>query len=135
MPRSSLVALYRLCDRNAFLALVTGCERLLEGKARPSAQPVRSVEIVHPERQTIRRSVGEPGELEAFETTEIHAKIAGYVKNWTVNIGTAVKKGQILAELSVPELDAELKQKQAAVEQAVAKRKQAGPPSGWPRPT
>ena len=68
---------------------------------------------------------GEPGELQAFETTAIHAKIAGYVKNWTVNIGAAVKKGQILAELSVPELDAELRQKQAAIEQAVAKHKQA----------
>jgi RND family efflux transporter MFP subunit len=86
---------------------------------------VRSVEIVRPERQTIVRSVGEPGELEAFETTEIHANIVGYVKNWTVNIGTAVKKGQVLAELSVPELDAEIRQKQASVEQAIAKRKQA----------
>ena len=70
--------------------------------------------------------MGEPGELEAFETTAIHAKIAGYVKNWTVNIGATVKKGQVLAELSVPELDAELKQKQAAIEQAIAKHKQAG---------
>ena len=79
--------------------------------------------------------MGEPGELEAFETTEIHAKIAGYVKSWTVNIGTAVRKGQILAELSVPELDAELKQKQAAVEQAVARRNRRRPPCGWPKPT
>ena len=106
-------------------ALASGCERPLEGKAGATVQPVRSIEVVHPERQTIRRSVGEPGELEAFETTDIHAKIAGYVKNWRVNIGTAVKKGQILAELSVPELDAELRQKQAAVEHAVAKHKQA----------
>ena len=37
-----------------------------------------------------------------------------------------VKKGQVLAELSVPELDAELQQKRAAIEQAVAKHKQAG---------
>ncbi len=87
---------------------------------------MRSVEIVHPERHTILRSVGEPGELEAFETTAIHAKIAGYVKNWAVNIGATVKKGQILAELSVPEMEAELKQKQAAIEQAIAKHKQAG---------
>ena len=69
--------------------------------------------------------MGEPGELQAFETTAIHAKIAGYVKNWTVNIGATVKKGQVLAELSVPELEAELRQKQAAVEQAIAKHKQA----------
>ena len=45
-------------------------------------------------------------------------------KEWTVNIGDPVKKGQVLAVLSVPELDAELRQKQAAVEQAIAQRKQ-----------
>ncbi len=125
MPRSSLRPLTALAT-GAFLALATGCERSLEGKAGPSAQRVRSVEIVHPQRQTIRRRVGEPGELEAFETTALHAKIAGYVKNWNVNIGAAVKKGQVLAELSVPELEAELKQKEAAVQQAIAKHKQAG---------
>lgn len=125
MPRAYLRPLTALAT-GILLALATGCERPLEGKAGPSVQHVRSVEIVHPERQTIRRSVGEPGELEAFETTALHAKIAGYVKNWTVNIGATVKKGQILAELSVPELDAELKQKQSAVEQATAKHKQAG---------
>jgi HlyD family secretion protein len=107
------------------MALVTGCERPIDGKAGPATPHVRSVEVVQPERRTIRRGVSEPGELEAFETTAIHAKIAGYVKNWTVNIGAMVKKGQTLAELSVPELDAELKQKQAAIEQAIAKQKQA----------
>ena len=125
MPRAHLHPLIASATGIVLMALAAGCERPSEGKAGPAAQPVRSVEIVHPERHTIRRSVGEPGELEAFETTAIHAKIAGYVKNWTVNIGAAVKKGQVLAELSVPELDAELKQKQAAVEQAVAKHKQA----------
>jgi len=126
MPRAHLHPLNALATGIVLMALATGCERPSEGKAGPAAQPVRSVEIVHSERHTIRRSVGEPGELEAFETTAIHAKIAGYVKNWTVNIGATVKKGQVLAELSVPELDAELKQKQSAVEQAIAKHKQAG---------
>ena len=107
-------------------ALAAGCERPSEGKAGRCRPARESVEVVHPERHTIRRSVGEPGELQAFETTAIHARIPGYVKNWTVNIGAAVKKGQVLAELSVPELEAEVRQKQAAVEQAVAKHKQAG---------
>jgi HlyD family secretion protein len=125
MPRAHLHPLNALATVTVLAALASGCERPSEGKAGLSVQPARSVEIIHPERRTIRRSVGEPGELEAFETTAIHAKIGGYVKNWTVNIGAAVKKGQILAELSVPELDAELRQKQAAVAQAIARRKQA----------
>jgi HlyD family secretion protein len=125
MPRDHLHPLNALATGTVLAALASGCERPSEGKAGLSVQPARSVEIIHPERGTIRRSVGEPGELEAFETTAIHAKIGGYVKNWTVNIGAAVKKGQMLAELSVPELDAELRQKQAAVAQAIARRKQA----------
>ena len=60
-----------------------------------------------------------------IETAEVHARIPGYVKGWTVNIGDSVKKRQVLAELSDPELEADLRQKEAAIEQAIAKRKQA----------
>jgi RND family efflux transporter MFP subunit len=83
------------------------------------------VESVRPERQTVRRTVPAPGELQAFETTAIRAKISGYVKQWNVNIGATVEKGQVLTELSVPETEAELQQKRAVVDEAVAKQKQA----------
>jgi RND family efflux transporter MFP subunit len=107
------------------LSLTVGCERFSEGTGGQAAPQATLVEVVRPERQTVRRSVGEPGELQAFETTAIHAKIPGYVKTWSVNIGAAVKKGQTLAELYVPEMEAEVQQKKAAVAQAVAKRKLA----------
>ncbi len=108
-------------------AMAVGCERPSEGEGghAGSAPPVARVEVVRPERQTVRRTVGEPGQLQAFETAEVHARIPGYVKGWTANIGDSVKKGQLLAELSDPELEADLRQKEAAIEQAVAKRKQA----------
>src|SRR5262249_55475718 len=109
-------------------AMAAGCERPSggEGGRAGSALPVARVEVVRPERQTVRRAVGEPGQLQAFEAAEVHARIPGYVKGWTVNIGAAVKKGQGLAELSVPELGAELRQKGAASEQAGAGRQHAG---------
>jgi HlyD family secretion protein len=112
----------------AFLAtMATGCERLSEGEVSraAAAPPVARVEVVRPERQTIRRTVGQPGHLQPFETAEVHARIPGYVKGWNANIGDSVKKGQRLLELSDPELEADLSQKEAAIEQAVAKRKQA----------
>ena len=111
----------------AILAVTAGgCERPMAGQgSRPASVPVARVEVVRPERRTVRRTVGEPGQLQAFETAEVHARIAGYVKSWTVNIGASVKKGQILAELAVPELEAELRRKQAAIEQAMAGRKQS----------
>jgi HlyD family secretion protein len=125
MPRTFLFRVNCFAASTFLFALPVGCDRPSESKADQAAPAVTRVEIVRPERHTVRRSVGEPGELQAFETTAIHAKIAGYVKNWTVNIGAAVKKGQVLAELSVPELNAEVDQKEASVRHAVAKQEQA----------
>src|SRR5437016_2358244 len=126
MPRTALTLVPGLAATTILLALAAGCEHASERQGGQAAPPVMRVEVLRPERHTVRRTVGVPGELQAFETTAIHARIPGYVKNWTVNIGAAVKKGQVLAELWVPELEAELQQKRAAVDQAVAKHKQAG---------
>ena len=129
MPPQRVMVHVGLAAAAALSVLAAGCERPSEGKpegASRSGIPIARVETVRPERHTVRRSVGEPGQLEAFETTSLYANVQGYVKRWTVNIGAAVKKGQVLAELAVPELEAELRQKRAAVEQASAKHRQAG---------
>ncbi len=110
------------------LVALAGCDAASEGKVAGSnsgAIPVARVEVVRPERRDVLRKIAQPGQVQGFETTELHSKISGYVKNWSANIGDNVKKGQVLAELSDPELDAELRQKNAALEQALAARKQA----------
>jgi RND family efflux transporter MFP subunit len=111
-------------------ATTSGCqgsssEEVSKKKGGQSAEALMRVEVVRPERHTVQRTVGEPGELEAYETTPIHAKLAGYVRNVSVDIGYEIKKGQVLAELWVPEVEADLQEKRAAVEQAVARRAQA----------
>ena len=95
------------------------------GRRTRRAAAATRVEVVRPERRTIRRTTQQPGQIEAYETTPIHAKVAGYVREWNVDIGAKVKKGQVLAVLDVPELEAEAEQKQAAVEEAQAKLAQA----------
>ncbi|HLH28483.1 MAG TPA: efflux RND transporter periplasmic adaptor subunit [Acidimicrobiales bacterium] len=114
----------------ALTAGLSGCERPTaattgQGGAA-SARAATRVEVVRPERRTVRRTVEEPGQVEAFEVTAVHANIAGYVRSWGVNIGSRVRKGQVLAELDVPELAAEVEQKRAMIEQAKARRDQAG---------
>jgi RND family efflux transporter MFP subunit len=110
---------------------ISGCARSSpaqsnQGQEKIAGAPAGTrVEVVQPERRTIRRTTQQPGQIEAFEATPIHARVAGYVQAWNVDIGTRVKKGQVLAVLSVPELDAEAEQKQAAVEEAQAKLSQA----------
>jgi RND family efflux transporter MFP subunit len=103
-----------------------GCTHAPAAKASQAAgAAITSVEVVYPERATVRRSCEEPGQVEAYEETAIYAKLSGYVEKWNVDIGSKVKKGQILAVLSVPELDADAAQKRAMVEQAEAKLGQA----------
>ena len=55
----------------------------------------------------------------------IHAKLAGFVRLVSVDIGDKVKKGQVMAELRVPETDADVKQKTAMIDEADAGRKQS----------
>ena len=74
--------------------------------------------------------------------TDIHAKVSGYVQKWNVDIGTKVTRGQVLAVLDDPELDAESEQKQALVEESEGKlrrprrsRKSPGRTLPVPRPS
>jgi RND family efflux transporter MFP subunit len=110
-------------------AIVPGCGHPAGGPVAraeaPAASPAVRVSVVKPEQATIRRITEEPGHIEAIETTPVYAKLAGYVQTVSVDYGDSVKRGQVLAELRVPEIDAELKQKHARVEQAKAGRKQA----------
>jgi len=59
-----------------------------------------------------------PGNIEAWHEATIYARTNGYVKRWLVDIGDRVKKGDLLAEIETPELDAQLRQAQADVETA-----------------
>jgi RND family efflux transporter MFP subunit len=45
-----------------------------------------------------------PGDVQAFTSAPIYAQVSGYVKKWYVDIGAPVKKGQLLAELDVPDI-------------------------------
>jgi multidrug efflux pump subunit AcrA (membrane-fusion protein) len=105
------------------LAVAAGCGQPSSGSPvpppAPAAEPAgRTVAVVKPERKTVRREVGEPGYIQAFEETPIVAKVSGYVRSWNVDIGQRLRKGDVLAELSVPELVAELQQKDEQVRQA-----------------
>src|SRR5262249_1530269 len=79
--------------------------------AKPAVKPARKVE--------------QPGEVQAFEQARIYARIPGYVRARPKDIGDRVKKGDVLAELDVPEMHAELSEKQALVVQYESQVEQA----------
>jgi len=61
-----------------------------------------------------------PGTVEAFQHASIYARTNGYVKKWIADIGDLVHEGDLLAQLDTPEVDQQLAQAKATVEQAKA---------------
>jgi multidrug efflux pump subunit AcrA (membrane-fusion protein) len=69
---------------------------------------IPTVAVIAPEQGASDLQLVLPGNMQAWFEAPIYARIDGYVKNWYFDIGARVKKGQVLAELEAPELDAEL---------------------------
>ena len=61
-----------------------------------------------------------PGTTLAFEAANIYARASGYVLKRYVDIGDHVKAGQLLAEITAPEVDAQVAQYQNSLQQAQA---------------
>lgn len=58
------------------------------------------------------------GEFLPFQEVEIHAKVAGYIRKIHVDIGDRVHTGELLAELEVPEMTAQVEGAQAGVQRS-----------------
>jgi RND family efflux transporter MFP subunit len=70
--------------------------------------------VVRVERRALGNTLTIAGEFKPFQDVEVHAKVAGYIRNINVDVGDHVKEGQVLAVLEVPELAAELSGADAA---------------------
>ena len=73
------------------------------------------IQVVKPEKRDIRMMVVQPGTLQAFEESPIYSRISGYVQKYRYNIGDRVKVGDILLDMWIPDLVAQLAQKTAMV--------------------
>lgn len=76
-----------------------------------------TVEVVSPAPGKSDLGVPLPAEVQAFMEAPIYARASGYLKRWLVDIGAQVKAGQLLAEIDTPELDQQLAQARAEMEQ------------------
>ena len=90
----------------------------LEKQASEAA--VLTVTTGKPKRGPGSDSLVLPGSVQAFYEAPIYARTNGYVKAWNTDIGTSVKKGQLLAEIETPEVDQQLRQAQADLATAEA---------------
>jgi RND family efflux transporter MFP subunit len=75
--------------------------------------------------KTISRNVELPGEFQPFLSVSLHAKVPGYVERILVDRGSVVKQGDLLVELSAPEMTAQIAEAESKVQAAEADRVQA----------
>jgi RND family efflux transporter MFP subunit len=85
-----------------------------------AADSVLTVNVISPVASKPDFGTPLPAEVQAFVQASIHARASGYLKNWFVDIGQSVTNGQLLAEIDTPELDSQLAQARAELDQANA---------------
>jgi RND family efflux transporter MFP subunit len=78
------------------------------------------VTVVHPVADAPSQEIALPGNTVAFIDAPIYARTNGYLKRWYFDIGSPVKKGQLLAEIETPEVDQQLFQARSDLETAQA---------------
>jgi RND family efflux transporter MFP subunit len=76
--------------------------------------------VVQPHLAPAQTSLSLPGSLEPMYSASVFARTNGYIEKRFVDIGAHVKAGQILALVSTPEIDQQLNQAYANVQEAAA---------------
>ena len=90
-----------------------------------AATAIATVDVVYPTTGAPTDDLVLPGTTQAFTDAPIFARTNGYVKSWHADLGTRVKKGQVLAEIETPEVDQQLHQARADLHTAQANLRQA----------
>jgi len=115
----SLVLLYlgyRIYESRSDAALLR--EQTLEGA-------VPTVAIVSPKPVPSTETITLPGNVVGWYEAPMYARVTGYVKMWYRDYGDQVKKGDVLAEINAPDLDAEYQQAKADLDSERARYKLA----------
>lgn len=90
-----------------------------DGRDRASAgSGAASAAVARVERHDLGETLTVSGAFKPFQDVDVHAKVAGYIRTISVDVGDHVKAGQTIAILEVPELAAQLAGADAAVRRA-----------------
>jgi membrane fusion protein, multidrug efflux system len=111
----------------ALLLVVSGIRAREDSSAKlrqwTDSQAIPSVAVIYPDAGVLSATIDLPGRLEAYYRAPIFARVNGYLKNWSADIGARVKAGEVIAEIDAPDLDQQLLQARADLvnQQASAK--------------
>ena len=91
--------------------------KMIEAEAKTNAEERLPVTVTRVKLSTPVREISLPGNVAAIGETPIYARAEGYIKTRKVDIGDVVKKGDMLVEIDSPELDQQLRNSKARLEQ------------------
>ena len=113
------VALFSLL---ALSILVAACGDTSSAASRSAAAPEpQAVKVMHVQREPLERSVTVSGTLAAEEQVTLSFKVTGRVEDLRVDLGSTVRKGDVIARLTPTDFDLRLRQSEAALQQARAR--------------
>jgi RND family efflux transporter MFP subunit len=81
---------------------------------------ILSVDVVRPSVGAASTEVILPAGVQGFIDSPVYARTSGYLLHWYADIGTHVRKGELLAEIQTPELDQQVQQAQSDLATAQA---------------
>ncbi len=82
-------------------------------RSRTDSMATPTVSIVRPELGAPIQEVVLPSTIQAYRDAPIYARTSGYVTSWTHDIGSRVRKGELLAVIATPELDRQVAEARA----------------------
>jgi membrane fusion protein, multidrug efflux system len=104
MKLSNLMAI------SGFLAISlssASCGQKTTSTASAASQIPAQVEVTTVKSQTLNTTLGLPAELTPYQSVDIYAKQTGFVKSITVDRGSRVRQGELMAVLEAPEIVAQ----------------------------
>ena len=90
--------------------------------AQGPAAPAPTVEVTKVVSKKLAIAVRLPGELQAYEVVAVFPKVTGFVDSISVDRGSVVKAGQLMARLVAPEIAAQRAEAQSKLQGAEALR-------------
>ncbi|HXB77092.1 MAG TPA: efflux RND transporter periplasmic adaptor subunit [Bradyrhizobium sp.] len=111
----------------ALMLVISGIRAREDSSAKlrewTDSQAIPPVAVIFAEAGALTATIDLPGRLEAYYRAPIFARVNGYLRSWSADIGARVKAGEVIAEIDAPDLDQQLLQARADLtnQQASAK--------------
>lgn len=90
----------------------------LKDETHANATPV--VSVIAAGQGPAEEEIVLPGSIQPWHDAVLYARVNGYLKSWVKTMGDKVKRGDLIAEIETPEVDAQLRQAEADLKTAEA---------------